>query len=110
MATHYDPIVIKGFAAALYRRANSIIFFCTLTGLFIGGIVGAILSRPSFSFQLGGLLPGWWIIIGIILGGMAGLSIGRSKAFLLKLQAQTALCQVEIEKNTRNSGSQKLES
>jgi hypothetical protein len=32
--------------------------------------------------------------------GLLGFGIGWNKAFLLKLQAQTALCQAKIEENT----------
>ncbi len=46
-------------------------------------------------------------IIGAILGGVIlgifGYSMGTQKAFQLKLQAQTAICQVQIEKNTQKS-------
>jgi hypothetical protein len=46
--------------------------------------------------------PGLWIGgIGAILGGAMGYAIGTEKAFTLRLQAQVALCQVQIEANTR---------
>jgi hypothetical protein len=37
-----------------------------------------------------------------ILGAVSGYSRGRDKAFHLKLEAQVALCQVQIEVNTRS--------
>ena len=40
-------------------------------------------------------------IIGVVLGGAIGYVWGTQRAFILKLQAQTALCQVRIEENTR---------
>jgi hypothetical protein len=42
-------------------------------------------------------------VAGLITDGMAG----RAKAFLLQLQAQQALCQVQIEKNTRSAASER---
>ena len=40
-------------------------------------------------------------IIGVVLGGAIGYVWETQRAFILKLQAQTALCQVKIEENTR---------
>ena len=36
-----------------------------------------------------------------------GVAFGLEKAFLLKLQAQTALCQLQIEANTRAGAAQR---
>ena len=41
------------------------------------------------------------VLICAFIGGMMGAALGRTKGFSLKLQAQTALCQVQIERNTR---------
>jgi hypothetical protein len=86
----YNADVIQQFAQDLYNRASSIIFANTVM------------------FALGGTLAGYAAFgkvaafIGLLVGGAIGYYIGAQKAFLLKLQAQTALCQAEIEKNTRN--------
>ncbi len=40
-------------------------------------------------------------IIGVVLGGAIGYVWETQRTFILKLQAQTALCQVKIEENTR---------
>lgn len=39
-------------------------------------------------------------VVTIVLGGVLGYASGQAKAFELRLQAQTALCQVSIERNT----------
>lgn len=39
--------------------------------------------------------------VGLVLFGLLGWALGRERAFVLKLQAQTALCQTQIELNTR---------
>jgi len=49
--------------------------------------------RVSEGFGLG--------LLGAILFGLLGFWLGRERAFQLKLQAQTALCQAKIEENTR---------
>ena len=40
------------------------------------------------------------MLIGGVLVGVVGFLLGSQRAFLLKLQAQTALCQIQIEQNT----------
>lgn len=42
-----------------------------------------------------------WLIVGLIIGAAIGYFIGDGKAFELRLQAQSLLCQVAIEENTR---------
>ena len=67
-----------------------------LVGLIIGAILGGI---PAML----GLRQGYEVIIlfgAILFGGIFGL-IGHSKGFAYRLQAQVALCQVQIEYNTR---------
>jgi hypothetical protein len=45
------------------------------------------------------------IIGGVLVGGIVlavvGGKLGQSRGFVLKVQAQTALCQAAIEENTR---------
>lgn len=40
------------------------------------------------------------MVLGAILGMWGGKVIGDQKAFLLRVQAQTALCQMQIERNS----------
>jgi hypothetical protein len=95
MATSYDPNVIQEFADRLYKKANSTIASYALAGLLIGGLIGAGLSHNSGSSA--GIIP-----LALIFGGI-GYAVGKEKAFQFKLQAQTALCQVKIEENSRQS-------
>jgi hypothetical protein len=90
----YDPEVIQEFADSLYSRARSIITSHTLLGLFVGAVLGLIIGIVSGTQNVA--------IIAIAAGLTAifGFSLGREKAFKLKLEAQIALCQVQIEKNT----------
>lgn len=39
-------------------------------------------------------------LIGLLVGAGIGFALGQERAFKLKLEAQVALCQVQIEKNT----------
>jgi hypothetical protein len=94
----YDAAIIHQFAGHLYAQARAIIVRYTILGVMTGalaaGIGGAALARDEAAGAAGGLL-------GALIGGALGLSAGRDRAFALKLQAQTALCQLQIEANTR---------
>ena len=87
----YDPNVIRGFADALYKRAASIV----VTNAAIFGVVGAV---GGYSLKGGGTA-----VLALVIGAGLGYYLGLQKTFLLKLQAQTALCQVKIEENTRRT-------
>jgi len=116
--TQYDPKVIYKFATHLYSRAQTLILVHTLIGILIGGGLGKaysayteVTASPSnvllSSLGLGQAVQPSppttnWMLIGILVVGLLGLWIGWNKAFILKLQAQTALCQAKIEENTRS--------
>jgi len=85
----YNPEIIGTFSEDLYRQANLIVFFWTVLGALAGaGLLGLVLN------ELG-------LVLGLVLGGMAGYFYGESRSFMLRLQAQLALCAVQIELNTR---------
>lgn len=90
----YDSAIIKEFASRLYSQANSIIVTYTVVGAILGvaaGLgAGATMGDANIVAFSGA----------IVLGGI-GFAIGRGAAFKLKLAAQSALCQVAIEENTR---------
>lgn len=93
----YDPEIIQRFADRLYARTVSVIVVSTLLGGFIGLVI------DPFAQQV---LPNWiadrlpTATIPVMLA-LAGFVQGLERSFVLKMQAQTALCQVQIEKNTR---------
>jgi hypothetical protein len=102
-AVQYDARVIGEFAARLYARARSIVISYTVLGVLLGLVAGALAGARAL-VAAGGDVGGdnmVGIVIGAVIGGMVGFSIGTEKAFLLRLQAQTALCQAQIEANTR---------
>jgi hypothetical protein len=88
----YDPDIIHKYADQLNTRADLIIVTFMIGGLVIG-------------FVLGGILGGQKPIILAAIGGGFGFVMGTQRAFILRLLAQTALCQVQIEINTRSEGS-----
>lgn len=89
--TDYDPKIIFDFADRLYQKANRIIALYALIGAALGFLGGHLISDK-------GNIPSF---ISLVIFGAIGYSLGKEKAFQLKLQAQTALCNARIEENTR---------
>ena len=108
----YDPSVIQKFVDRLYRRAKTITITSTIGGVLGGGLFGFVLgllfdqgsirlpARASLDELSTELVA---CLIGAVLFGLIGFLSGRERAFLLRLQAQAALCQAKIEENTRKS-------
>lgn len=92
MATVYNPELIQKLADKLYSQANTSIVLGTLIGLLAGAGFGFSASEGA----------GAGIGIGVVIGGILGYLIGQSRAFSLRVQAQMALCQRQIELNTRS--------
>ena len=101
MPAQYDSTIIASFAERLYVQAGRIIFtYAVLGGLVScigGGVLGSLMSGRSdgSTFAIVGA-----VALGVV-GTWLGYSLGQEKAFELKLRAQTALCQLQIELNTR---------
>ncbi len=92
----YDPQILQTFANKLYSRANGIIAALTLLGLILGAIGGLFAGAAIQATSLGVV-----VAVGTVLGGVLGFVLGSDRAFHLKYQAQLALCQRQIELNTR---------
>lgn len=91
----YNATIIREYADKLYKQANTAIIVSTVFGVLIGGFIFFILDEPVYA------------IFGALIFGGVGYFFGQSRAFQLQLQAQTALCQVKIEENTRFINQQK---
>jgi len=94
MSVTYDGAIIRKYAQKLYNQANLLIFLLLLLGVVGGLVVGAAIGR-------GEAREATWI--GAALGGLLGAALGAALAFKYKLQAQMALCQAQIEENTRRA-------
>jgi hypothetical protein len=86
----YDAAIIHEFAARLYRQADSLAY----TYAIVGGLIGLL---PTYAVSRSGAVA---LVVAAVLGSI-GFSLGRAAGFKLRLQAQTALCQAQIEANTR---------
>jgi len=97
----YEPEYIKDYANTLYQQAKYVIPLHFFIGIFLGFFVFNAISIMLMD-MLDFLIPS----IGVLVGGVMGLQVGRNRASQLKLQAQLALCQLNIEENTRPSNVQ----
>jgi hypothetical protein len=88
----YDPEVVEEFAQRLYARAHRLAVISTVLGLVSGAVLLGAMARGVGTGEL---------LIGGAIGAILGHAIGRERGFSLRLQAQTALCQLQIERNTR---------
>ncbi|WP_141332208.1 hypothetical protein [Myxococcus sp. AB025B] len=95
MAVQYDPNVIQAHAEALYAQAKGIVVRGGLAGFAIGALVGYAVGGQNAG-------PTLAVVSGVLLA-IIGVAMARSRAFALQLQAQSALCSVAIEANTRRS-------
>jgi hypothetical protein len=95
---NYEAAVIQKFAEMLYSRARSIVVVYTVLGIIVGAVGAGALVR--------GL--GIASVVGAALCGILGYFVGQGRAFTLRLTAQQALCQIEIEKNTRGSSAARV--
>jgi len=94
----YDPSVIRRHANALYSSADMTVVVHVILGLALGGLVGgfvAFIARDYVALST---------MFCALVGAGIGWFFGDSAAFKLRLQAQLALCQVQIELNTRTLG------
>ncbi len=97
MTTRYDPAVIQQFADQLYAQARLMVATYAVLGFLLGG-----LGMAGFGLtEMGGgspYLPG--LVGGFVFAALLA-AVGQSRAFDLRLRAQTALCQVQTEWNSR---------
>ncbi len=96
----YDPKVLQRFADALYFRANLMIVLWTLVVAAAGG-VAFLVANDALLLLIDRATAGF---VGLGVGAVLGYVIGSGRAFALKLSAQVALCQKQIEANTNRGG------
>lgn len=85
----YNPALLKEHADSLYTRALKVILGYAMFGAALGFGISTFLPIAELKIVFG------------VFGAIAGFFIGQGKAFALKLQTQLALCQLQIEINTR---------
>jgi hypothetical protein len=91
----YDRSVIQQFAERLYAQARTVIVVWTILGVIAGLIAGATVADAVNTEQVLA-----FAVVGALLFALIGFKLGQGRAFALRLQAQMALCQTQIEVNT----------
>ena len=99
MALSYDENVIVTFAERLYSRAASMIAAYALFGAIVGALAGVTIAIATRTPELMKVIAVMIGVVAAVIGGM----VGGERAFALRLLAQQALCQVQIERNTRGA-------
>ena len=100
-APDYDPQIIEQFAAKLYGKASAFLVGSVSAGVMLGAGFGAVpLTSLGEHWPVPGFLGFATMLLGALLGGLVGYVVGDTRAFGYRLQAQSALCQLEVERNT----------
>jgi hypothetical protein len=103
-AAGYDPKIIERFADQLLRKADNVRVGCAVGGGIFGVLVGAVPLTPLDSIW--GLPAGFGvatIIVGALVGILIGWVIGEGRAFRYRVQAQSAIFQLEIERRVTSA-------
>jgi hypothetical protein len=95
---NYDPSVLQSQAERLYWRASRLLAERTVLWALLG-FAGTFVSL-SLLQSIGDVSPVGGSFVGGALLGWLGYRSAAEEAFRLRLEAQTALCQVQIERNT----------
>ncbi len=97
----YDPKVIEQYADKLYRKASSFVAGSIVIGASLGAAFGAVpFTSLGASWPIPSYLGFATLLLGGLLGGLIGYVIGDTRSFGYRLQAQSALCQLQSERNT----------
>jgi hypothetical protein len=98
---NYEPRVILEHANRLNRRADSMGLTSAIIGAVIGGFFGAVpLTSLGDSWPIPHSMGFGTLLGGLLVGALTGYVIGDARAFGYRLQAQSSLCQLHLERNT----------
>ena len=103
-AAGYDPKIIERFADQLLRKADTVRVGGAVGGGIFGVFVGAVPLTPLRSVW--GLPAGFGvatIIVGALVGVLVGWVVGEGRAFRYRVQAQSAIFQLEIERRVTSA-------
>jgi hypothetical protein len=98
---NYEPRVIEAHAVRLNQRADSMGVTSAIIGAVIGGFFGAVpLTSLGDSWPIPSQFGFGTLLAGVLIGALTGYVIGDARAFGYRLQAQSSLCQLNLERNT----------
>jgi hypothetical protein len=97
----YDPTIIELFAERLYAKAASFVLGSVVAGAALGAAFGSVpLTSLGSSWPVPSSFGFATLLVGGVAGAVIGYLVGETRGFAYRLQAQTALCQLQIERNT----------
>lgn len=97
----YEPRIIEQFAEKLYRKASAFVAGSVVVGAALGAAFGAVpLTSLGASWPIPSVFGFATLLAGGIFGAAIGYVIGDTRSFGYRLQAQSALCQLQMERNT----------
>jgi hypothetical protein len=97
---NYDPSIIEIFAERLYAKAAAFVMGSVVVGGALGAALGAVpLTSLGASWPVPSSFGFATMLVGGLAGAVVGYFIGETRSFSYKLQAQSALCQLQIERN-----------
>ena len=98
----FDPGIIERYVENTYRKANAVFLGSVVAGVMIGAVFGAMpLTSLGASWPIPRMFGFATMMVGAIIGGVIGYLVGDTRAFLARLQGQTALAQIEAAKDAR---------
>lgn len=104
MPTEYNPTVLQEYADKLYSQSTWLAIkygFVFAVFTFVAAVMGLAalqasqIGRARFDDVL--TYAAFFAVAGYVVGYL----VGRQKGFMLRLEAQRTLCQMQIEANTR---------
>lgn len=101
LAPAFDPRIIERFAENLYRKASAFVVGAVVCGVVLGMAFGAVpLTSLGEAWPIPSILGFGTMLLGGVVGGVIGYSIGDARSFGYRLQAQTTLLHLEMERNS----------
>ena len=97
----YEPRIIEQFAEKLYRKASAFVMGSVVVGAALGAAFGSVpLTSLGEAWPVPSMFGFGTLLLGGIFGAVIGYVIGDTRSFGYRLQAQSALCQLQLERNT----------
>ncbi len=96
----YDPRIIERHASKLYAKASAVVAGSAVVGGFAGAVFGSVpLTSLGDAWPVPSAFGYATLLFGLISGALVGYVIGDARSFGYRLQAQSALCQIQLERN-----------